>query len=89
MSRRITHIRTSEAYSTSTDKITYVKLEDGKVESVEQVVMYLDMNIEYYYTTSNYSKALVESVHPQIGRPYIRTKANHTIKDNLLSLPRF
>lgn len=31
----------------------------------------------------------VESVHPQYGAPYIRTKANYTTKDNLLSLPRF
>ena len=89
MSYRITHIRTSDTNTTSTDKITHVKLESGTVERVEQVVRYLDMKMEYYYTTSNNSKALVESVHPTYGQPYIRTKANHTTKDNLLNLPRF
>lgn len=89
MSCKITHIRTSDDYATETDKITHVKLNNGKIESVTQVVFFLDMNIDYYYTTSSNSKALVESVHPQNGLPYIRTKANHTTKDNLLSLPRF
>lgn len=89
MAYRITHIRTSENYVTSTDKITHVKLEGGTIETVEQVVRYLDMNMEYYYTTTAYSKAQVESVHPTYGEPYIRTRANHTTKDNLLNLPRF
>ncbi len=89
MAYHITHIRTSENNATTTDKITRVKLEGGTEETVEQVVKYLDAKMEYYYTTSNNSKALVESVHPTHGQPYIRTKANHTTKDNLLNLPRF
>ena len=89
MSYRITHVKLSENYATSTDKITHVKLEGGTVETVEQVVRYLDRNMEYYYTTSGYSRALVEAVHPTHGMPYIRTKANRTTSDNLLSLPKF
>lgn len=89
MAYHITHIRTSENNATTTDKITHVKLESGTEETVEQVVRYLDAKIEYYYTTSSNSKALVQAVHPTHGRPYIRTKANQTAKDNLLNLPRF
>ncbi|HFD1693321.1 TPA: DUF3892 domain-containing protein [Enterococcus faecium] len=89
MAYRITHIRVSGNYATSTDKITHVQLEDGTVESVAEVVRFLDQNLEYYYTTSTYSKALVESVHPSYGQAYIRTKRNSTEKDNLLNLPKF
>ncbi|EKD5215975.1 TPA: DUF3892 domain-containing protein [Enterococcus faecalis] len=32
---------------------------------------------------------MVEPVHPRNRPVYIRTKANKTTKDNLLSLPRF
>lgn len=89
MSYRITHVRLSSNYASSTDKITHVKLDGGTVETVEQVVKYLDMNMDYYYTTSSYSRATVEAVHPTYGTPYIRTKANNTISDNLLNLPKF
>ncbi|ENI1325026.1 DUF3892 domain-containing protein [Listeria monocytogenes] len=87
---RITHIRLSESYATSTDRITHVKIDTGATETVEQVVRYIDnIPMEYYYTSSNESKAIVETVHPFNGKPYIRTKANYTTSDNLLSLPRF
>lgn len=85
----ITHIRTSEKNATTTDKITHIKLESGTEETVEQVVRYLVAKMEFYYTTSSNLTALVEAVHPTHGQPYIRTKANHTKKDNLLNLPRF
>lgn len=85
---QITHIRLSNN-GYSTEHITHVKLYAGTVETVDQVVKYIDTNFEYYYTTGGGSKAIVESVHP-VGKPaYIRTKANNTTKDNLLSLPRF
>lgn len=89
MAYRITHIRTSENNATTTDKITHVKLESGTIETVQEVVKYLDAKMEYYYTISSISRALVEPVHPTNGQPYIRTKANNTTKDNLLNLPRF
>lgn len=89
MAYQITHIRLSVSSSTSTEHITHVKLAGGTVETVAQVVGYIDRGMEYFYTTSANTKAIVETVHP-FGRPaYIRTKANSTTKDNLLSLPRF
>ncbi|KKX52426.1 DUF3892 domain-containing protein [Brevibacillus borstelensis] len=88
-SYQITHVRLSDSNSTSTEHITHVKLSGGTVETKADVVKYIDGGHEYFYTTSSNSKAYVETVHP-VGRPaYIRTKANSTTKDNLLSLPRF
>lgn len=89
MASQITHVRLSVASTTSTEHITHVQLSGGTVETVAQVVGYIDRGMEYFYTTSTASKAIVETVHP-VGRPaYIRTKANSTTTDNLLSLPRF
>jgi len=88
MSYQITHIRLSDS-GYSNEHITHVKLSSGVIETVTDVVRYIDSSFEYYYTSAYGSKALVESVHPT-GRPaYIRTKANSTTRDNLLSLPRF
>lgn len=88
MAYQITHIRMSQS-TTSTEHITRVKLADGTEETREQVVKYIDQNMEYFYTKSSGYKAIVESVHPS-GRPaYIRTKGDSTTADNLLSLPRF
>lgn len=89
MSYQITHIRLSDNNATSVESIIEVKLSDGSKETKAQVVIYIDRGMEYYYTQTNGSKADVETVHPVGKDPYIRTKANNTTKDNLLSLPRF
>lgn len=89
MSFEIVAIRTKYSFSTTTSDITDVRLSNGVIENVDDVVVYIDSGIEYFYTTSYYTKASVETVHPYAGKPYIRTKANSTTKDNLLNLPRF
>lgn len=89
MAYEITHVRVDSEYNRSEDHITDVKLSDGTVESVSQVVGFIDSRMEYFFTDHRGSEAQVESVHPS-GRPaYIRTKPNQTTTDNLLSLPRF
>lgn len=88
MSYQITHIRLSST-GYSNEHITHVKLSSGVQETVQQVVSYIDAKFEYYYTSANGSKAIVETVHPVGKAAYIRTKANNTTQDNLLSLPRF
>jgi hypothetical protein len=88
-SYQITHIRLSNPTATSTEHITHVKLSTGIIESVPQVVAAIERGHEYYYTTSPYTRATVEVVRPTGRPPYIRTKANQTTRDNLLSLPRF
>lgn len=89
MPYEITHIRLSENDKTGTEKISHVKLSAGTVETVPQVVQYIDQGMNYFYTTSSYSRAEVESVKPMFSDPYIRTKQNRTTSDNLLNLPSF
>lgn len=86
----IKKIRVTDNTKSGTEKISDVQLSSGKTETVAQVVSNLESNDKYYYTTSSNSKADVEAVYPKNGRkPYIRTVANGTESDNLLSLPRF
>jgi hypothetical protein len=89
MAYEIVAVRINGYFADSTDKITHVKLSDGTVESVSQVVSYIDSGMDYFYTESYYSRAQVESVHPTYGSAYIRTKRNSTGADNLLNLPKF
>ena len=89
MAYQIVAVRTKDPFSSKPADITDVKLSDGAVESVSLVVKYIDLGLKYFYTTSWSSKAEVESVHPDFRDPYIRTKANYTTTDNLLSLPKF
>lgn len=86
---KITHIRLSGETSEKTDTITHVKLSDDTVETVAQVVLYIDKENKYYYVDASGARIEVESVHPTGKLPYIRTKANATTKDNLLNLPTF
>ena len=89
MEYKITHIRLSDEYPSSTEKITHVKLSGYVIETVEQVVKYIDAKYLYYYVNSVGQNTQVETVHPTGRKPYIRTVANSTTKDNLLNLPRF
>ncbi|MDE9798928.1 DUF3892 domain-containing protein [Staphylococcus delphini] len=89
MSYEIKKIRLTSNANTGTEKISEVLLHNGVSETVAQVVRYLDSGMEYFYTTSYSSTAIVESVHPAGRSPYIRTVGNGTESDNLLSLPRF
>ncbi len=86
---KITHIRLSGESSELTDRITHVKLSDDTVETVAQVVLYIDKENKYYYVDASGARIEVESVHPTGKLPYIRTKLNATTKDNLLNLPTF
>ncbi|UXV31263.1 DUF3892 domain-containing protein [Mammaliicoccus sciuri] len=89
MKYRITHIRLSDSFGSNTEKITHVKIANTTIESVKDMVNYLDKSIKYFYTKSNGSEAEVESVHPLDRDPYIRTKDNDSISDNLLNFPKF
>ena len=90
MSCEITRIRLSENCATSTDKITHIKTNDGKVESVAEVAHFIDnVPIEYYYTDSSNQRVTVE-IGSHFGRkPIIKSKSCFKILDNLLNLPRF
>lgn len=76
----IVAIRTKYSFSDTADDIIAVKLDFGYVESVPNVVSSIDFGSTYYYTDNLGIKSEVESVHPQYGAPYIRTKANTQLK---------
>ena len=50
---------------------------------------FIDVDHGKAYVESSTSKVEVGVVKPQGGTPYLRTFANGTWTDNLLSLPRF
>ena len=75
------------------EHITHVLISDdtadGTTLTVGAVVKSIENKDEYYYTTGGGKTATVEVISPKNGTPYIKTKPDSTIKDNLLSLPKF
>lgn len=88
-SYQIVAIKTKYSFSDTPEDIIAVKLSFDYVESVPDVISSIKYGSTYYYTDRFGYKSEVEVVHPTHGDLYIRTKANYTTKDNLLSLPRF
>lgn len=88
---QITYVRVSDNNATSTEKITDVRLLGGYADcTVAQIINYLESDNDFFYTTAyQTTKSFIEPVYPTGRTPYIRTKANSTTTDNLLSLPRF
>lgn len=86
---KITHIRLSDNFASSTDKITHVKLESGVVETVAMVAYFIDWGCKYSYTNKSGKEIFVTSVHPSIGIPYIQTLGRLSESDELLELPVF
>lgn len=85
----IVQVRLGNPYGTTEDRITEVKLSTGNVQTVRDVVNYINSYHEYYFTDRNGNQTYVEVVPFQGRSSYIRTKPNQTTTDNLLSLPRF
>jgi hypothetical protein len=88
MALRITHVRV-QSPGTLEQHITHIKISTGTVYSRAEAVNNIDSGIGHYFTTGDGKTATVITVHPTIGDSYIKTKPDSTIKDNLLSLPRF
>ena len=88
MANKITHVRVQSPGS-SEQHITNIKISTGTTYTRAEAVKNIDSGIGHYFTTGDGKTATVVTVHPNSGEPYIRTKPDSTIKDNLLSLPRF
>ena len=69
----------------------WIGYEDGKggQSTRQQLVGWIDGESGVVYVKSATSKVRVGVVKPALGYPYLRTYANETWTDNLLSLPRF
>jgi hypothetical protein len=62
----------------------------AKTAYVSTVINEIDNYGVSYYTQVGWAHAEVETVHPAGGRkPYIRTKSDGTLNDNLLKLDKF
>lgn len=93
MSIRVTHIRMSVG-GTLHEHITdyrWVGYEDGEEgqSTRQKLVDWIAGEGGVAYVESAASRVLVGVVNPTHGHPYLRTYANETWTDNLLSLPRF
>lgn len=92
MKYKITKVRL-QTNGSKEEHITHVLISDGTAIGTEltvsAVVKSIEKSNEYYYTTGGGETATVEAVYPKDRDPYIRTKPDDTIKDNLLSLPTF
>ena len=91
MSNKITHIRKPNTYGT-VEHITRVKgtTSDNKPFefAVAEVISYLKRDYKFYVVVGN-NKIDVTYQKSSAGNEYIKTKPDHTLKDNLLSLPLF
>jgi hypothetical protein len=88
MSKRIAEVKV-DFPRTHEEHISEVKFADGSKESRAAAYKAVMSNSDYYFTTGGGQKARVEGATSTTGTNYIRTKADSTIKDNLLSLPRY
>lgn len=77
-----------ESWSESEEKIVAVKLNDGTIEEVKDVIDNIKNGDKYYYTLSGGKKAKVE-VYKRNGAKYIRTDPDETKANNLTNLPHF
>lgn len=86
---KITCITTIHPH-THAEHITHVGINPlmGTKIPVEQVIHEIDSKQASYYVHTGRYEAEVKTVHPiLLSRPYIRTVADQTVKDNLLELP--
>ncbi|MDR3600542.1 MAG: DUF3892 domain-containing protein [Desulfosporosinus sp.] len=91
MKYKITKVRL-QTNGSKEEHITHVLISDSTATGTELTVSAVVESIksnDYYYTTGGGETATVEAVYPKGRDPYIRTKPDDTIKDNLLSLPTF
>ena len=93
MTVRITAVRLSQGGYLN-EHITDVKwtsYQDGSTGQSTKATMvkWIDVDEGKAYVEAATSKVEVGVVKPQGGTPYLRTIANGTWTDNLLSLPRF
>lgn len=93
MAVRITHIRfstTTKTHETITD-YKWTNLQDSSTASSTKATMvdWIDNRGGHAVVSSGSTQVDVGVVHPASGQPYLRTHADGTWNNNLLSLPTF
>lgn len=86
-------VKLSNPYFAKESDITDVKLKDGTVESVQEVIENIDTGIVNYFVNDiHFPWARIQVVHksyPLVNKSYIRTVKDWNKNNNLLDLPRF
>ncbi|MGR6764450.1 DUF3892 domain-containing protein [Paenibacillus sp. T2-29] len=80
---RVEHPGTHEQH------IVRFKLESGTEMDKDTMIAFLQFNPDTFYTYVVGKKAYVTVALTEAGSPYVKTKADDTTANNLLSLPRF
>jgi len=94
MAVRITHVRMSQGGSRH-EHIVSVQWTDEAASKTDasdvypSMVDYIDNKNGKAYVFDGQYRVEVGTVHPKVGRPYIRTYKDKVWTDNLLSLPRY
>jgi hypothetical protein len=90
-SLQITAVRTEQAHPGQHPHITEVKTSDGREWTRQEVLDDIRSGNDTFYTEVNGAHAGVIDVECPLCNfgDYIKTKADKTTADNLLSLPRF
>ncbi|MBF4512272.1 DUF3892 domain-containing protein [Plantibacter sp. VKM Ac-2885] len=93
MSIEITHVRFGSTPHTHEAIVKYKwrEIESGDVGENDKpsLVAWVDKPNALAFVGSGASRVRVGSVHPDSGQPYLRTYADKTWTNNLLSLPTF
>jgi hypothetical protein len=87
MAYEIKKIHLYRRYTFSPDNIVEVELSNGEKHSRQMVIDNINRGDDYYYLTPDHSRATLEAVYPTYEPPFIRTKGNKTMDDELFSLP--
>jgi hypothetical protein len=86
--RRVTHIRTHFLYDNSWEFITHLAGHDFVVTK-ETAVEDIRSLRHHYFTNEDGTEAALIVERSGLGHPYVRTKPDCSLRNNLLSLPRF
>lgn len=88
MNTRIVAVRVAEP-GTHEQHITDFKTDSGNEMSKNVMIIYIESWGGVFYTLEDGKRAELIIASDSNGMPYVKTKADSTTKNNLLSLPRF
>lgn len=88
MGTRIIAVRVAEP-GTHEQHITDFKTNSGNVMPKISMIGFINYWGNVYYTLEDGKRAELVIAYDSNGMPYVKTKADNTTKNNLLSLPRF
>jgi hypothetical protein len=85
---QIIGVRKPDRYSTH-EHITHLQLADRRIFTREAIIRAIEVGGDSFYTVDSYNgkHAEVEVVHPYRRDPYLQTRADGDLNDNLLRLP--